>query len=212
MQEHKHIIDCYNKTAKLYAAKFMDELSHKHLDRILLRAFAAENIHSGRWIDLGCGPGQTTKFISDCGIKELVGTDLSPEMIATAKEINPQLRFETADMLNLPYADHIFSAAIAFYAIVHFDKKQLAKAFKEIRRVLTKDAQFLFSFHAGDQVVHLDSFLEQEVDIDFYFFDTIQVVQLLQENGFQIIDVLERQPYKDIEYPSKRAYIWATSS
>lgn len=209
MKDQHHVIDCYNKTAKIYADKFMDELSHKKLDRMLLKSFAAENKQAGKWIDLGCGPGQTTKFLSECGITELIGTDLSPEMIATAKRINPQLTFETADMLSLPYADHKFGAAIAFYAIVHFNTGQLLKALQEIKRVLISGGQFLFSFHAGDQVIHLEQFLEQEVNIDFHFFDTIGVIRLLEENGFEILDALERQPYKDIEYPSKRAYIWA---
>ncbi len=208
MQEQQHIIDCYNKTAKNYADQFIHELTHKHFDRILLTAFAAENNNTGKWIDLGCGPGQTTAYLSGCGVKEIIGTDLSPVMIEIAKKINPQLRFEPADMLNLQYADHTFAAAVAFYAIVHFKEDQLVKAFQEIRRVLMKDGQFLFSFHVGDQVVHLDQFLEQQVNIDFYFFDTLRIINLLKENGLEIIDVAERQPYKDIEYASKRAYIW----
>jgi ubiquinone/menaquinone biosynthesis C-methylase UbiE len=208
MQDRQHIIHCYDKTAKTYADKFMDELSYKHLDRILLSSFVTENIHSGKWIDLGCGPGQTTKYVSDCGVKNLYGTDLSPVMIETAKQLNPHLHFETADMLNLHYADQTFAAAIAFYAIVHFNTEQLEKALEEIKRVLIPGGQLLFSFHTGDQVVHLDQFLEQEVNIDFYFFDTLKVIDLLQKNGFEIIDALERQPYNEIEYPSKRAYIW----
>jgi ubiquinone/menaquinone biosynthesis C-methylase UbiE len=208
MQERQHIIDCYDKTAKTYAAKFMNELSHKHLDRILLSAFVTENIHSGKWIDLGCGPGQTTKYVSDCGVKDLTGTDLSPIMVETAKQSNPHLHFETADMLNLHYTDQTFAAALAFYAIVHFNMEQLEKAFQEIKRILIPGGQLLFSFHAGDQVIHLDQFLEQEVNIDFYFFDMIKVIDLLRKNGFEIIDALERQPYNEIEYPSKRAYVW----
>jgi ubiquinone/menaquinone biosynthesis C-methylase UbiE len=209
MQERKYIIDCYDKTAKTYADKFMNELSHKHLDRILLKSFVAENIHAGKWIDLGCGPGQTTKYVSECGVKDLIGTDLSPAMIETARQLNPHLTFETADMLALQYADHTFGAAVAFYAIVHFNTEQLINAIREIKRVLLSGGQLLFSFHAGDQVVHLDQFLDQDVNIDFHFFDTLQVIHLLQENGFKIIDALERQPYKEHEYPSKRSYIWA---
>jgi SAM-dependent methyltransferase len=152
MHERQHIIDCYDKTAKTYADKFMDELSHKHLDRILLNSFVTENIHSSRWIDLGCGPGQTTKYVADLGVKDL-------------------------------------------------------KALQEIKSI-DPGWSITFSFHTGDQVVHLDQFLEQEVNIDFYFFDTINVMDLLQKNGFEIIDALERQPYKEVEYQSKRAYIW----
>jgi SAM-dependent methyltransferase len=208
MQEKKQIIECYDKTAKNYAAKFGDELNHKHLDKILLSAFALENRSNGKLVDLGCGPGQTTKYLSDVGITDLVGVDISPKMIAVAKDINPAIHFETADMLDLKYPEKNFGSAIAFYSIVHFDIEQLKIAFKEINRVLKNDGQFLFSFHIGDNIVHLDNFLDEQVNIDFYFFDRNEIVGILGETGFDIIDVIERQPYPNIEYASKRAYIW----
>lgn len=209
MQEQKNIIDCYNKTAKNYADKFIDELYKKHLDRILLKSFASENLNSGKLIDLGCGPGQTTKFLSDCGLTDILAVDISLEMLRVAKNINPQLNFEIADILNLKYPDKFFGSAIAFYSIVHFDYSQIKIAFSEIKRVLIDNGQFLFSFHIGDNAVHLDNFLDHQVSIDFYFFEVSKIINLLLEAGFEIIDIIERQPYKDAEHPSKRAYIWA---
>ncbi len=208
MQEQKDIIDCYDKTAKNYAEKFIDELRHKHLDRILLQSFASENRDKGTLIDLGCGPGQTTKYLADCGVTDILGVDIAPNMVRVAKSINPQLHFETADMLALQYPDRFFGSAIAFYSIVHFDYEQIKLAFREVRRVLAESGQFLFSFHVGDDLVHLDNFLDHQVNIDFYFLETHRVRELLTETGFEIIDIIERQPYNDAEYPSKRAYIW----
>jgi ubiquinone/menaquinone biosynthesis C-methylase UbiE len=204
-----NVIDSYDKTAKAYAEKFADELSHKHFDRMILKAFAAENKHKGKLIDLGCGPGQTTKFLWECGIEDCIGTDISSGMITEAKSLYPQLSFEIADMLSLAYADSSFGSAIAFYSIVNFNYDQAEKAFKEVKRILKTNGGFLFSFHVGDEVVHLDNFLEQQVNIDFYFFETKKITALLQQTGFEVIDVMERQPYKDVEYVSTRAYIWA---
>ena len=206
MQPKENVIDCYDKTAGNYAAQFIDELSKKHLDRILLKTFADEN--RGRIVDLGCGPGQTTRFFFNCGATEILGADISPQMIAAAKEINPNIDFEVADILDLKFSDESFTAAIAFYAIVHFDYEQLKIAFREIKRILKVGGQFLFSFHVGDEKIHLDEFLESEVNIDFYFFETEKIVEILTETGFETIDVIERQPYKDAEHQSKRAYIW----
>lgn len=208
MKNQKNIIECYDKTAKNYAEKFIDELSYKHLDRILLNSFAIENKEKGKAIDLGCGPGQTTKYLSSCGMTNIVGTDISTKMITTAKKINPQLDFDIADILNLKYSDDYFGSAIAFYSIVHFDYNQIKTAFKEIQRVLTKDGQFLFSFHVGDSIIHLDNFLDEKVNIDFLFFDVIKIKKILLETGFEIIDIIEREPYENVEHPSKRAYIW----
>jgi ubiquinone/menaquinone biosynthesis C-methylase UbiE len=209
MQEQKNIIECYNKTARNYADKYLDELSKKHLDRLLLKSFASENFNKGKLIDLGCGPGQTTKYLFDCGLTDLIGVDISQSMVTVAKSIHPMLNFETADILNLKYPDKTFGSAIAFYSIVHFDFMQMEIAFKEIKRVLKDNGEFLFSFHIGDNVVHLDDFLDHQVNIDFYFFDTKKITDLLTKTGFEIIDAIERPPYQGVEYPSKRAYIWA---
>jgi ubiquinone/menaquinone biosynthesis C-methylase UbiE len=173
----------------------------------LLKQFSEEN-KSGKCIDFGCGPGQTTKFLFDYGIKDIVGTDISPGMISKAKELNPHINFEVADMLNLQYNDNTFSSAIAFYAIVHFSGEELKVAFNEINRVLRYDGQFLLAFHIGNEIKHADNFLDKNVSLDFYFFETEKIIRLLEETGFTIIDAIERFPYKDVEYPSKRAYIW----
>ncbi len=192
--------------------KFINELSEKHLDRILLKSFASENSDKGKLIDLGCGPGQTTKFLSDSGVPDILGIDISAQMIASAKNINPQLHFDTANILKLKYPDNFFGSAIAFYSIVHFDYGQVRTAFKEIKRVLKDNGQLLFSFHIGDNTVHLDNFLDHKVNIDFHFFETNLITDLVTETGFEIIDIIERQPYKDIEYSSRRAYIWTKNN
>jgi hypothetical protein len=67
----------------------------------------------------------------------------------------------------------------------------------------------LFSFHAGSGIVHLDTFFEKKVDIKFYFLETEKILKLLSRSGFNIISALERFPYPNVEYPSKRAYILA---
>ena len=208
MQQQKDVIDCYDKTANKYSDKFINELQHKHFDSILLWAFALENAGKGSVIDLGCGPGQTTKFLFDSGITDITGVDISHNMIAVAKSNNPALNFEVADMLHLNFPDKYFAAAIAFYSIVHFDPDQIRTAFKEIRRVLKDKGQFLFSFHVGNDIIQLDNFLEEKVNIDFYFFAIDTIKSIVLEAGFEIIDVLERAPYADVEHASQRAYCW----
>jgi len=203
----QNVISCYNAAAGEYAANLFDELSKKPLDRLLLTQFAAENKGKGMMIDLGCGPGQTTRFLAENGMDNIIGTDLSPGMVSMATELNPGLQFQTADMLKLDFPGQSFASAIAFYAIVHFDDDQLKTAFAEINRVLIPGGQLLFSFHIGDEVFHRDEFFGVAVDIDFYFFKTEKIIELLKEAGFRIIDAVERYPYENVEHPTKRAYL-----
>jgi ubiquinone/menaquinone biosynthesis C-methylase UbiE len=204
----QNILDCYNKTAHKYADALFDELSNKPFDRLILTQFANENKTKGKLLDMGCGPGQTTKFVHELGIKNNIGTDISHGMIEKARALNPGIAFEVADMLNLHYSNNTFGSAIAFYAIVHFTEPELKKAFAETYRVLNSDAQFLFSFHIGNEIIHRDNFFDVPVNIDFYFFETEKILKLIQETGFKIVDAIERYPYPNVEHSSKRAYIW----
>lgn len=208
MQSQEKIIKCYNDTADNYAAERIDELSKKHFDRLLLKEFASVNKDKGLCADFGCGPGQTTKFLYDHGIKDIIGVDISSGMIDAARRLFPKIKFETGDLLKVPYASNYFGSALAFYAIVHFTYDQIKIAFSEVNRVLKIGGQFLFSFHVGNETVHFDKAGDIDVDIDLFFFQTEQIIELLHETGFRIIDALERYPYKDVEYASKRAYIW----
>ena len=209
MNAQEKVFSCYNQVADQYAAERWDELYKKHLDRLLLTEFASANKDKGLCADLGCGPGQTTRFLYDRGLTGIMGIDLSPGMVSTARRRSPHIPFDTGDLLNLHYPPGHFGSAVAFYAIVHFTTDQIKKCFAEINRVLKPGADFLFSFHAGDAVVNFDKAHDKDVDVDMFFFKTDDITALLAEAGFAIIDAIERQPYAGVEYLSRRGYILA---
>lgn len=209
MNSEERIIRTYNATAESYAAKRIDELTNKPLDRLLLKEFAKLNSDIGTCADFGCGPGQTTKFLFDSGVKDIIGVDISPGMLKVAREIFPNIKFEEGNLMDLPYKTEHFASAVAFYAVVHFNDEQIVKAFREVNRVLRRDANFLFSFHVGDEPVHFDNADGIDVDIDLHFFRTERIIESLRDNGFRIMDAIERLPYPDVEYPTRRAYVWA---
>lgn len=209
MQSQEKIIKCYNDTADNYAAERSDELSGKPLDRLLLKEFASTNKSKGPCADFGCGPGQTTKFLFDHGLKDIIGIDISSGMVGAARRLFPKIKFETGDLLKVSYPSNYFGSALAFYSIVHFTYDQIKIAFSEVNRVLEKGGQFLFSFHVGNEAVHFDKAGDIDVDVDLFFFQPGQIIELLHETGFRIIDALERYPYEGVEYESKRGYILA---
>ena len=207
-QDQQGVKLSYDAMADEYTRQLKDELDHKHLDRILLKAFAHEYKDKGLMIDLGCGPGQTSYFLSNCGVRNLTGIDLAPQMIDNAKTLFPGINFLAGDMLDLPYLDETVGSAIAFYAIVNFDINGVSLVLKEAFRALKNGGEFLFSFHIGEGVKHMETMMGTSVDIDFYFFDSDTVKDLAVNAGFTVVDIIERYPYKDVEYQGKRAYFW----
>ncbi len=64
--------------------------------------------------------------------------------------------------------------------------------------------------HVGGARIHLDEFLGRKIDIDFMFFTTDFILGCLKDNGFEKIEIIERDPYPGVEYQSRRAYVMAT--
>ena len=207
-QNSDHLRACYDMVAHDYAKRFTDELSHKPLDRELLIRFADDVRGRGNVYDLGCGPGQTTAFLHGCGVN-VRGLDLSPKLVREARERNPDVVFEQGDMLELPTADAALAGVTAFYAIVHLSKDDLRRAFAEMHRVLKPGGRLLLAFHIGEGSIHVEEFLGRPVEMDFMFFRPTRIAADLIEAGFVVDEVVERDPYPDVEYPSRRAYLFA---
>lgn len=207
-QTSDHIRSCYDAVAREYADRFAGELAHKPLDQELLDRFASEVRGPGQVYDFGCGPGQTTAFLHRCGVK-VRGLDLSAGLLREARRCHPGVEFEQGDMLALALADASLTGVTAFYAIVHFSPAELRQALAEMHRVMRPGGYLLLAFHVGDGSIHVEEFLGRPVALDFVFFRPQGVAGELVGAGFVAVEIIERDPYPEVEYPSRRAYLFA---
>jgi SAM-dependent methyltransferase len=208
-QSVDYIRKCYDAVAREYAERFVGELRHKPLDRELLTRLATEVSERGEVCDLGCGPGQTTAYLHSCEV-HACGLDISAETLREATRLHPGVVFEQGDMLGLPRADETVAGVVAFYAIVHFSSAQLRRALAEIYRVLQPEGRLLLAFHAGEGAVRVEEFLGRPVTLEFAYFRPADIADELASAGFVKVEVIERDPYPDVEYPSRRAYVFAS--
>ncbi|MHC4445337.1 MAG: class I SAM-dependent DNA methyltransferase [Planctomycetota bacterium] len=209
-QDSQIIQSCYDAVADEYARQFANELEHKPLDRELLKRFADMVGNSGPVCDLGCGPGQTTAYLHNLGVN-VYGLDLSEGILQKARQLHPGIQFERGNMLSLDRDNDSLAGVVAFYAIVHFSLNQVQQVFDEIKRVLQPAGLFLFSYHIGQETIHIEEFLGKQVPVDFMFFQTEDMVDSLKSAKLEIVDIIEREPYPDVEYQSRRAYIFTKS-
>ena len=82
--------------------------------------------------------------------------------------------------------------------------QQIKKALLEVKRVLLNNGEFLFSFHVGNEIVTLNNFLNKKVNIQFQFFEVDKIKKIIEEVGFEIMDITKREAYKS-EHPTERA-------
>ncbi|MFC1746388.1 class I SAM-dependent methyltransferase [Candidatus Riflebacteria bacterium] len=198
----------YDTIAKEWAEAFSAEHEKKPKDREILYRFSQELGDRMPVWDLGCGPGNTTKYLKSLGI-EISGLDLSGKMLQQARAIHPGIHFQKGNILDLEFENDAIGAVVAFYAIVHFTEEQVKIAFREVFRVLQSGGIFLLTYHIGEGTIHLEQFLGRKVDMDFMFFTTAFICSCLKHSGFEKIETIEREPYPGVEYESRRAYVFA---
>jgi ubiquinone/menaquinone biosynthesis C-methylase UbiE len=207
-QELNKIERMYDAIAEEYAETFIDEHKKKPKDQEILRRFSQEIGNRRPVWDFGCGPGQTARYLKDLGI-EISGLDLSEKILEQARIIHPEIHFRKGNLLELEFENDSIAGVVAFYAIVHFTEEQVGIAFREVFRVLQPGGIFLFTYHVGEETVHIEEFLGKKIDIDFMLITTDFILSCLKVVGFEKIEIIEREPYPDVEYESRRAYVFA---
>jgi SAM-dependent methyltransferase len=204
------IRESYNSAAEAYAENLGSELEKKPLDRHLLNRFAEETRGRGLVADLGCGPGHVARYVYDRGV-DVIGIDLSSEMIRVASTRNPGVYFSVGDMNRLDLPDGALAGAVAFYSLVHVQTRDLAPILREVRRVVLQGGLVIIAFHIGDQIVHVDDLFGARVSLDFHFHVPSQVIEACGAAHLSVIEHIEREPYKGAEHPSRRCYLVARS-
>src|SRR4030095_7474088 len=198
----------YDRVADEYVRRISDELKNKPLDRQLLDRFAENVRNLGAACDIGCGPGHVARYLHERGVK-ICGVDISTEMVERACRLTPGVEFRQGDMMALDVPDEAWAGIVAFYSVIHIPRMDVVHALRELRRVLRSGGLLLLSFHIGDNTIHLDEWWEHQVCIDFFFFQSAEMESYLTSARFEIEEIIEREPYPDVEHQSRQRYIFA---
>lgn len=198
----------YDALAAEYARHVAGELDHKPMDRAWLREFAAEMAGRGLVADLGCGPGHVAAFLAAEGV-ETLGLDLSPGMIAEARATHPSLAWEVGDLRALGTRPGRFAGAIAMYALIHLEAAELAQALRACHRALIPGGAFRAAVHLGEGVLRPEAMWGVPVTLGFHLFAEGALEAALEAAGFTVTESRVREPYPEVEYPSRRAYVTA---
>lgn len=131
-------------------------------------------------LDLACGTGILCEVLHEHGIKA-AGMDFSEGMIAIAKESNPEICYEVADMIRYRPEKSFDLVTCTGDAMNHIiDLKDVEQIFKNVYEYLNEGGYFIF-----------DILNEKEVSagepIDLDFSDTIKAQFLITRNQDGII-------------------------
>lgn len=99
----------------------------------------------GRVLDLGCGVGRTTGPLRELGY-EVVGIDVSEQMIRTATTRFPDVEFQVGDASRLAFRDETFEYVLfSWNGLAELPPASRRAALREIHRVLKPEGVFAFN-------------------------------------------------------------------
>lgn len=94
-------------------------------------------------LDLGCGDGLNIKILRGYGIKNIIGIDISVDLLKLARKNNQTIKFILAPAENLPFKNNVFDIVLVdsvFHHLVDYPH-----CLDEILRVLKKGGYLCFS-------------------------------------------------------------------
>jgi ubiquinone/menaquinone biosynthesis C-methylase UbiE len=146
----------------------------------------------------------------------MLGLDASTGMITVARERYPDLEFRVGTFAALGVPDGAWAGAVAAYSIIHVEPDDRPAAYAELARAVTPGGWLLLTFHTSEpgkfsagSVEHIDQWWGYPVSLDFHFLDADEAVADLARAGFVVMARTDREPWPDVEAPTRRCHLLA---
>jgi ubiquinone/menaquinone biosynthesis C-methylase UbiE len=203
--------------------KYVHGYSEREAQRLKDQANALDNLlhHDSTWndgsliLEAGCGVGAQTKIIAPANPgSEFISIDISLESVIQAEAMTQKLgvmnvEFKQADIFNLPFENNSFDHIFVCFVLEHLSHP--IDALVELKRVLKPGGTIMvIEGDHGSTYFHPDSEEAREAVNCQVILQRMnggnanigrQIYPLLNETGFQNIDVSPRMVYVDDSKP-----------
>ncbi len=178
----KSIAKSYNKIASEYTKKHGYE---EHLALPSLKKFLDYLPANAEVLDIGCGGGQDSKFLTDNNCSVL-GIDLSKEMINLAKKYSPNSNFKVLDLMKLSSYkkyDGIWCCRVFHHISLEKQDKFIIK----LKSLLKKDGILYLSSAVSDKKIDYEAFDSGNDGLLKKRLNSKSFKKLLIDNNFKLL-------------------------
>ena len=138
--------DINRKTYNAISSIYVEEATLDHEDKSYIDSFL-ETISGNKILDLGCGPGILSKYLSDLGY-DVTGVDFAEQMISIARGIAPKVNFIVSDIASLELDDK-FDGIVLAHFLIHFSKDENIQILNRLHTLMNPDASLFIQFSAN---------------------------------------------------------------
>jgi SAM-dependent methyltransferase len=188
--------------------RYDDAFPHKSAQIIATQWIIDRLAPGGRVLDIGCGTGvPTAGMLTESGI-DVVGIDVSVEMVQLARRNVPSARFVAMDMLELDSSLGDFDAAVAFFSLLMLRRADIPLVLRRIRGALRPGGFLALSMVEGDLDYAPVPFLGQQVSVTAY--PRAELAEILTAEGLEVryLDVEEFEPVAADVPPERQVVLY----
>ena len=153
--------DTYIKDLKKYKADFLEDNWMEKYKNIIC------NIRDKKALDIGCGLGQDSNWLSQNGF-QVISCDISSVAISKLKELYPNAKTMQLDVSKgLPFDSDSIGVVNANLSLHYFMMEKTKEIFKEIKRILKPSGLFIGRMNSTkNDYVNPNS---KEIEKNFYY-------------------------------------------
>ena len=184
---YKETFETWNKVASLYQDKFMNlNLYNESYDFIC----SSLSVQNAKILELGCGPGNITKYLlakrSDFNI---LGIDISSNMIELAKANNPTASFQVMDIRKIDQIESKFDGIVCGFCLPYLSEKDCQKLILDSYFLLNYDGLLYISFVEGSKA-NSGFKTASSGDRTFFYYHNLENLKLeLAQNNFDLLQI-----------------------
>ena len=178
-------IKVFDENAQVYQDKFIDETKYNSS----YDAFINELKPKASVLELACGPGLITRYISTHRPDlEIIATDLSEKMLDLASINSPTSQFQILDAKEFASIKKNFEGIICGFGLPYFSKEETLRFIKEASNHLINGGLLYFSLMED---LYENSGWRKSKDgkheLFIYYHEYEYLVKSLLENDFEVI-------------------------
>jgi len=185
--------EAHNAIAEKYYKLYKDDTSDlKYFDLFLKDCKSSV-------LDLGCGMGHYSNYMYNKGFN-VVGVDISENMIKIAKRNNSNIDFIVSDICDLSVlSKEKFDGVVLAYVLQHLSKKEVNLLFESLNQYLAHNSKILIFLREGNEIKEEIEPIDTKYKYIINEYSKDEISDILKHNGWKI-KMIETKEY--IEDPN----------